>query len=392
MRLSSRIRQIVPSGDDGWGVYYTARALAASGERVVNLTIGDHDVGPDTGILDALRASLAAGHTGYTPVEGTAELRAAIAAAEPVPTRPEEIAVTCGAQAGLYAAMTAALDPGESCVVLDPYYATYDQTVRAVGAVPLPVRCRPEDGFQPDPEAIAAALRPDTRAILVNTPNNPSGAVYDTDCLAAIGALAERHNLTVISDEVYETMVWEGRHVSARAVPGLAERSLRVMSFSKSYGLTGFRVGWIAGPEEAVQRIADLAVTTTYGLPGFIQDAGVHALTAGAAAAAEITARYGARRRAALAALEGATGCRAVAPAGGMYVLVDIRETGMTGEAFAERLLAEHSIAVMPGESFGQAAAGHLRVALTRPEADLVPALERMAAQAEAACALPVGS
>ncbi|GMG84721.1 pyridoxal phosphate-dependent aminotransferase [Paralimibaculum aggregatum] len=391
MRLSSRIQHVVPGGDDGWEIYYRARAMAEAGETVTMLSIGDHDIGPDAGIVAALTRSLAAGHTGYTPVEGTGELRAAIAATRPEPTAPEQVAVTCGGQAGLFAAMMAVLDPGESCVVLDPYYATYAQTVRAAGGVPIIVPCRAADGFQPDAGAIRAALRPDTRAVLLNTPNNPSGAVYDAERIAALVALAEERGLWLISDEVYASQVWAGSHRSPRALPAGEPRTLVVGSMSKSHGMTGFRTGWVIGPRAAVDRICELGVTTTYGLPGFIQDAAAHALRHGEAAAAEIRARYGARRAAALAALGSGPGFRVVPPAGGMYLLLDIRETGLTGDAFAARLLERCRIAVMPGESFGAAAAGHVRIALTVAEPLLLPALREIAAMA-AGLAMPAAA
>lgn len=387
MRLSDRVQRIVPGGSDGWELYYRARSMSAAGTPVVMLSIGDHDVGPDAGIANALTESLRSGHTGYTPVEGTDALRKAVATRQDPPASIEEVVITCGGQAALFAGMMAVLDPGESCVVLDPYYATYSQTVRAAGGDPIVVKCRPEDGFEPDASAIEAALRPDTRAILLNTPNNPTGAVYSESRLLALAELAKRRGLWILSDEVYATQVWSGRHISPRDLPGMAEHTLVLGSMSKSHGMTGFRVGWVLGPAEAVRRISELAVTTTYGLPGFIQDAATHGLVAGATAEDDLRARYAKRREVALAALGQGPGYHVVAPAGGMYLLLDIRATGLSGTAFAERLLDEAGINVMPGESFGSAAAGHIRVALTVPEDVLVPALKRIAGMAEALAA-----
>jgi arginine:pyruvate transaminase len=382
MRLSRRITSIVPGAEDGWEVYYRARDMIEAGEPVVMLTIGDHDIATDRRILAAMQESVASGHTGYTPVEGIGPLREAVAARAArraaQPARAEEVAIVPGGQAGLFASLMTALDPGESCVILDPYYATYAQTVRAAGGRPIEVPCQAGDGFQPDARAIEAALAPDTRAILINTPNNPTGAVYSRAALEALAALCRARDLWLISDEVYESQVWQGEHVSPRALRGMAERTLVVNSLSKSHGMTGFRMGWVLGPEEAVARICDLAIATTYGLPGFIQDAAAWAL-ADEAAEAGLRARYAARREAALAALADAPGLRVSPPQGGMYLMLDIRATGLSGAAFADRLLEAERIAVMPGESFGAAAAGHVRVALTRPEEVLVPALRRLA-------------
>ena len=387
--LSARIRCIVgSSGDDGWSVYYRARDLIAAGRPVVMLTVGDHDVKTDRAILDAMRASQLAGNLGYSVGEGSLALRTAIAdrvtARTTTPATPRQIQVTPGGQAALYSSLVAVLEPGESsCVVLDPYYATYLQTVRAVGGRSILVPTLAEDDFQPDPARIEAALAPDTRAILINTPNNPSGAVYTRDRLDRIAELCRRRDLWLISDEVYDMQVHEGAHLSPRDLPGMAERTLVVQSLSKSHAMTGSRIGWLLGREDAIARVRELATTTTYGVPGYIQDAATFALTEGAAIEAEITARYRRRRDAVLATLGESEAVRARAPQGGMYLMLDIRPTGLSGIDFAARLLDEEEIAVMPGESFGQAAAGHVRVALTRPEAVLRDALERLAAFAE---------
>lgn len=383
MELSRRIRDIVGGGGDGWSVYYRARALAAAGERVVMLTVGDHDVKTDARILAAMRASMEAGNLGYSAGMGSDALRDAIAARvaarHRVGAARDNVVVTAGGQAGLFAAFTAVLDPGQSAVVLDPYYATFAQTVRAAAGRPIMVETPADQGFQPDVAAIERALAPDTRAILVNTPNNPTGAVYEAARLEALAELCRRRELWLISDELYESQVHEGQHVSPRDLPGMAERTLVIGSLSKSHAMTGSRLGWIVGPDEAIARIGELATTTTYGLPGYIQDGGLYALTGGQDIERDIAARYRRRAAAALEAVANAPGLRALPPQGGMYLMLDLRATGLSGDDFAQRLLEAERIAVMPGESFGHAAAGHVRVALTLPEAELSAALARIA-------------
>lgn len=384
MELSRRIRGIVGGGDDGWSVYYRARALAAQGEPVVALTVGDHDIPTDPRILAAMQASMDAGNLGYSAGMGSGALRDAIAARvsarRQVGAERANVMVTAGGQAALFAAFTAVLDPGQSAVVLDPYYATFAQTVRAAAGRPIVVETPADQGFQPDVAAIERALAPDTRAILVNTPNNPTGAVYAPARLEALADLCRRHDLWLISDELYESQVYEGAHLSPRDLDGMAGRTLVVGSLSKSHAMTGSRLGWIVGPADAVARIGELATTTTYGLPGYIQDAGLYALTEGSDIEAAIAARYRRRAAAALEAVANAPGIRALPPQGGMYVMLDVRATGLSGHDFAHRLLEAERIAVMPGESFGHAAAGHVRVALTVPEAALADALSRLAA------------
>lgn len=387
MELSRRIHGIVEGADDGWGIHYRAQALRRGGEEVTLLTVGDHDFGMAPELTAAIKAALDAGHTGYCPVAGTPELRDAVArritARHHVGATRGNVIITTGGQGALFMAMCAVLDPGQSCIVLDPYYATFPQTVRAAGGRPIVVPCPAEQGFQPDVEAIAAALAPDTRAILVNSPNNPTGVVYDPARMAALAALCRERDLWLISDELYECLVHEGVHASPRDLPGMAARTLVVGSLSKSHAMTGSRIGWLVGPEAVIVRLADLATATTYGLPGYIQDAGVVALERGEEIEHAIARRYRERARRAVEILAGARGCRVVPPAGGMYVMLDLRPTGLSGVAFAERLLEEERIAVMPGESFGSAAAGHVRVALTLPEPALEGALCRLAAFVE---------
>ncbi|MEM0942533.1 MAG: pyridoxal phosphate-dependent aminotransferase, partial [Pseudomonadota bacterium] len=370
-------------GDDGWGVFYKARAMRDAGHPVIMLSIGDHDIKTDAAILGAMTASMEGGNLGYSAIDGSAGLRGAIAervtARSATPAGPDNVVVTPGGQAALFTAMMAALDPGQSAVVLDPYYATYSQTVRAASGRPITVACRAEDGFQPDAAAIEAACESDTRAVLINSPNNPTGAIYRPDRLAALVELCARRGMWLISDEVYDTQVWDATYRSVRDLPGAAERTLVVNSMSKSHAMTGSRIGWVLAPREAQARMADLLIATNYGVPGFIQDAAEFALRHGQATEDGVVERYRARRAVALATLANAPGIRVVPPEGGMYVMLDIRATGLSGTAFAETLLERELIGVMPGESFGEAAAGHLRVALTVPEEPLRDALSRIA-------------
>jgi arginine:pyruvate transaminase len=202
-----------------------------------------------------------------------------------------------------------------------------------------------------------------------------------------LAKFSKDHDLWLLSDEVYDGQVWNGSHISPRALPGMAERTLVLNSLSKSHVMTGWRLGWIIGPPEAIQRLTDLSVATTYGVPGFVQDAGLAALTQGDAIEAALTETYRRRRGIALAALQGVNGVSCVPPDGAMYVMLDVRSTGLSGIAFAEELLDEANIAVMPGESFGQAAKGHVRVALTVEDSRLEAALKRIAGFAAARAA-----
>lgn len=393
MKLSHRITHINPDGSDGWEVFEKARRMIASGISVTELTIGEHDVRTDRSILDAMHGAATGGHTGYASVPGIPALRDAIAARVTertgVPTRRENVLITPGGQAALFATHTAVCNPGDTALMIDPYYATYPGTIRATAASPVAIPTHAEDGFQPRAEDIAA-LAKGARSLLINSPNNPTGAVYSRETLDGIAKVCIENDLWLISDEVYDSQVWSGDHLSPRALPGMAERTLVVGSMSKSHAMTGSRCGWIIGPEEVISHLADLSVATTYGVPGFIQDASLFALNAGQELETRIAEPFR-RRRAIAQEIVGRQQAVGMIPAeGAMYVMLDIRATGMTGEEFAHALLDTHHIAVMPGESFGRSAAGHVRVAMTIEDTAFGAALERLCEFAAERAEVPV--
>lgn len=381
MKLSSRITQINAGGSDGWDVFYRARQMIADGQKITELTIGEHDIRTDPKILKAMHHSAIGGHTGYAAVPGTNRLRQTIAdritARTGVPTGSKNIVVTAGGQAALYASHIAACNEGDTGLYIDPYYATYPGTVRAAGGIPQPIVTSAENGFQPT----AAQLAPhgaNAKSLLINSPNNPTGAVYSAETLQIIADFCQTHDLWLISDEVYDTQVWDGAHISPRSLPGMAARTLVVGSMSKSHAMTGSRVGWICGPEAAISHLIDLSTQTTYGVPGYIQDAAEFGLNQGMQVEQNVAAPFARRRTLTLQALAGQNIVRAMPIQGAMYAMLDIRATGMSGDAFANALLDAENIAVMPGESFGQAAAGHIRVAMTIDDDAYIKALKAL--------------
>ncbi len=380
---SRRVLGITGGGADGWEVVRASKALIRSGTPVIELTVGEHDVKTDPILLDAMARSARNGHTGYSEIPGLEELRAGIAARAEritgIPTGSENVVVTAGGQGALFAAHMLAGDAGDRALYVEPYYATYPGTIRSAGLVPVPVVAHAEDGFQPREDALAAAA-PGARSVLVNSPNNPTGVVYGEATLEGLARVAEAHDLWVISDEVYDSQVWEGRHLSPRALPGLADRTLVVGSLSKSHAMTGSRLGWVIGPKDAVARLWDLALVLNYGIPGFIQDMGVAALALGPEFEARIAEPFRRRRTIVQRVLGGQNLVQMAPQRGAMYAMLDLRATGLSGEAFAWRLLEEERIAVMPGSSFGGAASGHVRVAMTVADDVFEDALRRIAA------------
>ena len=381
MELSERIKNINGGGSDGWDVFNRARQMIADGIPVVELTIGEHDIRTSPAILEAMNKAAMGGHTGYATVPGTHALRETVAARiqarTGVPTTKDNILITPGGQAALFAAHTAVCDAGDVALYIDPYYATYPGTIRGVGAIPRVVGTSPDTAFQPTAAALNDAAK-GAKSLLVNTPNNPTGVVYSTETLQAIADTCIANDLWLISDEVYDTQVWEGTHVSPRSLPDMAERTLVVGSMSKSHAMTGSRVGWICGPEAAIAEMINLATNTTYGVPGYIQDGADFALNQGDAVEEEVAAPFRRRRDLSMQVLAGQNVVRAVPAQGAMYIMLDIRATGMDGETFAYALLDAEHVAVMPGESFGKAAAGHVRVAMTIDDTLYLDALTRL--------------
>ncbi|WP_428539931.1 pyridoxal phosphate-dependent aminotransferase [Profundibacter sp.] len=381
MQLSNRITTLLDNGHDGWGLYLKSIEMIESGIPVTELTIGEHDIRTHPDILNAMHKSALGGHTGYAAVPGTDELRQAVAKRVQdrtgVPTTIDNVLITPGGQSALFSSHHAVCDEGDTALFIDPYYATYPATLRAVGAIATPVAAHAQDNFEPQAEAIAKHAK-GAKSLLINTPNNPTGVVYSRATLNGIADVCRENDLWLISDEVYDTQIWQGEHLSPRALPDMAERTLVVGSMSKSHAMTGSRIGWIVAPEDAIKHLSNLATHTTYGVPGYIQDAALFALEQGPPLEAEIAAPFARRREIAMRVLDGQNVVKHLPAMGAMYLMLDLRATGLSGEDFAHALLQSEHIAVMPGNSFGQSAAGHIRVAMTVEDGVFGQALERL--------------
>jgi arginine:pyruvate transaminase len=382
LRFAPRVADYSGPGSGGWSVQQEAAVLRDSGHDVIFLTIGDPDQPTPAPVIEATIAALRRGRTGYGSMIGHPELRAAIAARFASRTgRPcavENVTVTTGAQGGLYCAMQCLVGPGDEVIVPEPVYATYQGVLAASGAemvmVPLPA----ERGFHPDLDSIAGAITPRTRVVWINSPHNPTGAVFTPDEIAGIAEICRRHDLWLVSDEVYEDLAFARPHLSPWSLPDMTERTIVVSSLSKSHSMPGFRLGWIIGPPALGRHLFVLLLSMTYGTPPFIQEGALAALSAELPEVAALRDDY--RRRAGLMSgiLAAAPNCRPIPPEGGMFVLLDIRGTGMAAQQFASALLESEEVAVLPCDAFGPSAAGHLRISLTEPDARLAEAGRRI--------------
>jgi len=387
MHYSPLVERIVGGGQSAWVVHDKAMRQSAAGRDITFLTIGDPDQPAPQAVLDATHEALRLGHKGYSPYAGQPRVRAAVAARirrrTGAPCEARNILLVPGAQAALYGAVQCIAGPGDEIIVPEPCYATYPGVVGASGARMVATPLDPSRGFHPDLEAMARAITPRTRAIWINTPHNPTGAVMDAAEMAAVADLCRRHDLWLLCDEVYETLAYARPHVSAWGLPDMADRTIVVSSLSKSHALPGYRFGWIAGPPSLIHHATNLVLCMLFGGPPFLQEGVLPALESDLPEAVELHDTY--RRRAAefSAILAGAPGCRLASPEGGMFALLDVRPTGLTSMTFAEALLDEEAIAVLPCDAFGPSAAGHLRISLTLPEQRLYEAARRIVAFAE---------
>lgn len=381
MKQSNRISTLLGDGGDGWATFLKARRMIADGTKVVELTIGEHDIRTHPDILAFMHKAAIGGHTGYASVPGISALREAVAARVQaqtgVPTTADNVLITPGGQSALFSSHHAVCDDGDTALYIDPYYATYPATLRAVGAKPKSIPAHAVDNFQPRASEITKHAGGAT-SLLINSPNNPTGVIYSRATLEGIAKVCRDNDLWLISDEVYDTQIWQGEHISPRCLPDMAERTLVVGSMSKSYAMTGSRIGWIIAPEAVIENLINLATHTTYGVAGYIQDAALFALGQGAPMERDIAAPFKRRREIAMQVLSGQNVVKHVPCMGAMYLMLDIRATGLSGERFADALLETEHIATMPGESFGTSAAGHIRVAMTVDDAAFKDALMRL--------------
>ena len=271
MRFSPLVDRVAGKGAGAWGVHIEALQQRAKGREIIFLTVGDPDQPPPQVMIETAIQSLRRGRTTYAPIVGYPELRAAIAARfarkTGKPCEADNVVMAPGTQAGVYCAMQCLAGAGDEVIALEPTYATYEAVIGASGATMVTAPLRPERGFHPDLDAIANAITPRTRVIWINSPHNPTGAVFTPEEIASIAALCRQHDLWLLSDEVYEDLAYARPHVSPWSLDGMAERAVVVSSLSKSHAIPGFRAGWIIGPKELSKHLFNLILCMLYGGP-----------------------------------------------------------------------------------------------------------------------------
>ncbi|MBV8566015.1 MAG: aminotransferase class I/II-fold pyridoxal phosphate-dependent enzyme [Methylobacteriaceae bacterium] len=393
MRFSTRVGGLGGRRAAAWDIHTAASAARARGEDIILLSVGDPDFDSPASVVEAAVAALRGGDTHYSDILGRPALRAAIARGHARRTGhavdAENVIVLAGAQNGLFSASLCLFDAGDEVLTFDPMYLTYEASIRASGATPITVPQPAAIGFRPDLRALAEAIGPRTRAIWFANPSNPTGVVFAREELEEIAALARRHDLWVVVDEVYASLTFDRPHVGIAELPGMAERTVTIGSLSKSHAMTGWRIGWIVAPEPLVGHLYNLALCMLYGLPGFIQEAACAALEAGEAASAPMRETYRARRDLVCDRLGQVAGLACLKPEAGMFTLVDVRGTGLSAYDFSWALLREAGVSVLDAGAFGQCSEGFVRLALTVDETRLAEACDRIARFAELRAGAP---
>jgi arginine:pyruvate transaminase len=385
MRYSELTRRIAGEGSDAWQVHDDAVVRIARGEDVILLSIGDPDFETPSAIRQAANAALASGRTHYSPIGGEPALRQAIAAessrALGAAIDPGQVTVFPGAQAALFGVAQCLFNPGDEVIVAEPTYVTYEAVLGTPGAKMVQVALSPEDNFQLNPDALARAITPRTKGIILNFPHNPTGACLTADQARAVAQLCRQHDLWFVSDEVYSALYYTGKHhESPLNLPGMLERGILISSLSKSHAMTGWRCGWAVTPPALAGHLANLARAMYFGVAQFIQDAAAVAVRSGGAELETIRSSYERRAHEMVEGLAGLPGIKARMPDAGMYIFADVRGTGLDGKQFARRLLDDTGVSVTPGEGFGPSGAGHVRITLGTGDQRLREACRRIAA------------
>ena len=380
--VAARVRDLAPSPT--LAVSDRARALKAEGIDVVDLGGGDPDFITPEHIRRAAADDMNAGDTHYVASPGTPALRKAIAEKlrrdNGIEVEPNGgIVVTPGGKQSLFEASLALIEPGDDVLILEPAWVSYVPMVELAGGRAVPVALDPDDDWRVTAEKLAEAVTPATRVMIVNSPNNPTGRVLDDAELAAIAEVATADDLLVFSDEMYEKILYDGhRHRSIAPLPGMAERTLTFNGFSKAYAMTGWRLGYVAGPKAYIAEVEKVHSHSATCATSFVQAAGVVALTGPQDFIGEMVGAWDRRRRAVASGLSAVKGIRCPLVEGAFYAFADVRETGMTSIEAADRFLREAHVAVVPGVAFGRAGEGHVRLSFATGDVLLERAVQRI--------------
>ena len=378
--LASRISQM--TGEGALAVYSRAKELEKQGRSIIHLELGEPDFHPAAPIVDAVRAAVVEGRDRYVSPVGIPALREAVAAylkrTRRLDVPAQHVLIAPGCKMALALAMMALLEPGDEVLYPDPGFPIYPSFTRGLGATPIPFILREKNQFQPDIAEIASKITERTKVLIFNSPNNPTGTVFSDDTLAQIAALAVKHDLWVMADEIYARILFTGEYKSIYGLPGMAERTVIIDGFSKTFAMTGWRLGYAVAPSELIDAMDLLVLNTFTCTAEFTQVAAIEALQDSTNAVDAMIAEYRSRRDLFVARLNTIPGFRCQMPEGAFYAWVNIEDTGLPAEEVARMLLEEAGVAGIAGAAFGPGGKDYLRFSLVSARHLLEQALQRI--------------
>jgi aspartate aminotransferase len=358
-------RMSVMSGEGALSVYARAKELESQGRSIIHLELGEPDFHPGPSVIESATRALAEGKDRYCAVAGLPALREEIGVylkrTRSIDVSAANIVIAPGCKAALFFAMMALLEPGDEVLYPDPGFPGYSSIALGLGAVPVPFELSSGNRFQPDPSEVAAKITRRTRMIITNSPGNPTGTVYTDEVQRTLAELAVKHDLWVLSDEIYARIIYGGEYVSMLSYPGMEERTLIIDGFSKSFAMTGWRLGYTVAPPEVVPALLMMAVNTYTCVNEFVQYGAIDALRDREGTTPRMVAEFARRRAQFVRDLNDIPGFRCEAPEGAFYAWVDIRGTGTSAEEVCRILLEEAGVAAIPGAAFGPAGKDFVR-------------------------------
>jgi aspartate aminotransferase len=380
MRLATRMQRL--GTETAFEVLVRARALEAQGRDVIHLEIGEPDFDTPANVSEAGVVAIRDGWTHYGPAAGQPDLRQTIAdyinRSRGTAYGPANVVVTPGGKPIMFFLILALLEEGDDAIFPDPGFPIYRSMIDFVGARAIPLPIREELDFRLDVDELAALITPQTKFLIINSPANPTGGVLTRKDLEAIAGLAVKHDLFVLADEIYSEIIYDGDHHSIATFPGLPERTAILDGFSKTYAMTGWRLGYGVMPQDLAEQVSRLMVNSVSCTASLVQRAGIEALTGPQETVRDMVSAFRGRRDLMVEGLNNIPGISCREPAGAFYVFPNITGTGMSSKEFADRLLDDFGVAALSGTSFGEHGEGYLRLSYANSEENLAKALQRI--------------
>lgn len=364
-----------------FNVLAKAKELESQGEKIIHFEIGEPDFTTPENISNAAYKAIKEGFTHYVPSQGIPELREAIAEHESkfkgIEVTPDRVVVTSGAKAMILYAIFSVIQPGEEVLYPNPGYLSYKPLIELPGGSPVPYRLIEEEGFKIDLEEMERKISPKTRAIIINSPHNPTGVIHSSSELESIADLSEKYSLYVIADEIYSRIIYEGEHISIASLPGMLQRTILVDGFSKTYAMTGWRLGYGVVPKDFVKPIVSLIQNSVSCATSFVQKAGVEALRGPQESVLRMVETFRARREIILKAFDKMSEVKVFAPKGAFYVFPKVNIPKPVDE-IVDQLLKEYGVSLLPGMAFGDTGTGHLRLSYATSTEDVKEGMQRI--------------